>query len=230
MDVGTYAAVSGGITAQERLDAITNNLANASTPGFKAELLAQEALEDGTTKGTLKTNFANGPIEATGNTLDVAISGPGFLVVDTPRGERLTRNGRLALDADGILTTSEGYRVQGEGGSELRVRDGRLTIDPSGAIKSGNQQVGSLRLATVASPDKLTRENGTFFAPGREKLVEVDPQATRIVQSALEGANVSPIESLVALIETMRGFEAYMQAAQKLDDMTGRAITDVGRV
>src|SRR5882724_3052072 len=120
MDAGMYAAVSGSLAAQQRLDAIANNLANASTPGFKAELLIQRSDEVGgrsgtvgatptpITRGDLQTNFANGPVEHTGNPLDIALSGPGFLVVDGPRGERLTRRGTLAIDGDGILTTSDG--------------------------------------------------------------------------------------------------------------------------
>jgi flagellar basal-body rod protein FlgF len=236
-----YAAVSGSLAAQQRLDVIANNLANASTPGFKAELLVQRADEIGTrtgnvnatptaiTRGTLQTNFANGPIERTGNPLDVALSGSGFLVVDGPHGERLTRRGNLAIDGDGVLTTSDGLRVQGQGGGELRVGGGPVTIDDKGVVKVGDAAIGALRVVDVNDPQTLLRESGTTFAPGREAPHELDPGATQVVQSALEGANLSPVQSLVALIDTMRGFEAYLHAADRLDQMTAHAITDVGR-
>ncbi len=246
MNAGMYAAVSGSLAAQQRLDAIANNIANASTPGFKAELLVQRTDELGgtagpggatpgtvpmpVTHGTLQTDFADGPIEHTGNTLDVALSGPGFLVVDGPHGERLTRRGALALDGDGVLTTSDGWRVQGQGGNEIRIGGGPVTITPNGTVTAHGATVGTLRIVTVDKPAALVRESGTVFAPGPERLTDVEPGTTRVTQSALEGANLSPIQSLVALIDTMRGYEAYMQAAQRLDQVTAHAITDVARV
>ncbi len=243
MDAGLYAAVSGSLTAQERLDAIANNLANASTPGFKAELLVQSVDPIGgppgpggatnpvvATRGTLQTNFADGPIEHTGNSLDVALSGPGFLVIDTPQGERLTRRGSLAIDGSGALTTSDGMRVQGQDGGEVHVGSGPVAIDPTGLVQVHGATVGTLRLVTVGDPSTLVRENGTVFKAGREPIADAAPGTTRVMQGALEGANVSPVEGLVQLVETMRGFEAYMTAAQRLDQITSRAITDVGRV
>lgn len=242
MNAGMYAAVSGSLAAQQRLDAIANNLANASTPGFKAELLVQRAEEIGTrtadvgasptpvTRGTLQTNFADGPIERTGNPLDVALTGPGFLVVDGPHGERLTRRGNLAVDADGALTTSDGLRVQGQGGAELHVGGGGpVSIDENGVVKRDGATVGTVRIVTVSNPSTLIRENGTSFVAGRETPHDVEPGSTHVIQSALEGANISPVQGLVALIDTMRGFEAYLNAAQRLDQVTSHAITDVGR-
>ena len=139
MNAGLYSAVSGGVSALTRLDAITNNLANASTPGFKAERVVQRAEQVGTappsattvatpiTRGTLETDFSQGSLETTGNPLDVALSGPGFLVVDGPQGERLTRRGNLALDTEGFLTTSDGARVQGDNG-DIHVGPGAVAM------------------------------------------------------------------------------------------------------
>jgi flagellar basal-body rod protein FlgG len=241
MNAGLYSAVSGGISALTRLDAITNNLANASTPGFKAERVVQRAEHIGTappsdttietpiTRGTLETDFTQGPIEATGNALDIAISGPGFLVVDGSQGERLTRRGNFALDTEGYLTTSDGARVQGDSG-DIHIGNGPVTIGADGTVNSAGQSVGKLKLVTVADPSALVREGGTTFAAGSQALTEAEPSETHVLQGSIEGANLSPVENLVALIDTMRGFEAYMQAAQKLDQVTGKAISDVGKV
>jgi flagellar basal-body rod protein FlgG len=240
VNAGLYSAVSGSVLAQTRLDAITNNLANASTPGFKAERLVQRAEQVGTapsapavstpvTRGHLETDFSQGPIAPTGNPLDVALSGDGFLVVDGAHGERLTRRGNFAVDGDGFLTTSDGLRVQGENG-DLNVGRGPVAITPDGGVRAGNAAVGKLRVVKVTDPAALVREGGTMFAPGTQRPVAVAPGEVEVVQGSLEGATLSPVENLVALIDTMRGFEAYMRAAERLDQVTGRAISDVGRV
>jgi len=244
MNAGIYSAVSGGVMALTRLDAITNNLANASTPGFKAERVAQRAVAVGTTSDAtavdtpitrvvVETDFSQGPIEPTGNPLDVALDGNGFLVVDSPRGERLTRRGNFEIDAEGFLATKDGWRVQGENG-DLRVGGGAstgpLVISPDGSVRAGDLSAGKLRIVTVADPGKLVREGGTVFAAGSLPLVAAAQGDASVRQGALEGANASPVESLVRLIDTMRGYEAYMRAAERLDQVSGRAVSDVGRV
>ncbi len=241
MNAGLYSAVSGSLSALTRLDAITNNLANASTPGFKAERLVQRAERVGTappsattvptpiTRGTLETDFTQGPVEATGNPLDVALSGQGFLVVNGPQGERLTRRGNLALDTEGYLTTSDGARVQGDGG-DIHVGNGPVAIGSDGSVRAGDQQVGKLRLVAVADPSALVREGGTTFAAGGQALTDAEAGEVRVLQGSLEAANLSPVENLVALVDTMRGFEAYMRAAERLDSATGKAISDVGKI
>jgi flagellar basal body rod protein FlgG len=242
VNAGLYSAVSGSVAAQTRLDAITNNLANASTPGFKAERLVQRAEPVGTappsattvptpvTSAVLETDFSQGSLTTTGNPLDVALSGDGFLVVDGPHGERLTRRGNLAIDADGFLATSDGLRVQGENGDLNVGRGGPISITPDGGVRTGDLSVGKLRVVEVPQPAALVREGGTMFALGSQKPVAVAPGDVAVIQGALESANLSPVENLVALIDTMRGFEAYMRAAERLDQVTGRAVTDVGRV
>lgn len=241
MEAGIYSAVSGSIVAQKRLDAIANNLAYATTSGFKGERFAQEAERVGTsqfnpavvstpiTRGHLHTDFDQGKILPTGGPLDVALSGDGFLVVLSERGERLTRRGGLAIDGEGFLTTQEGLRVQGEGG-DIEVPPGALSISSSGAVSVGAEEVGKLRIGTVADPSRLGRDTGTLFNPGNQPIIDVDPAAVQVSQGAIEGSNVSPISALAAMIETVRGFEAYMQAAERMDEITGRAINEVGRV
>ena len=241
MNAGIYSAVSGSISALARLDAISNNVANASTPGFKAERFVQRAARAGSpapppttvatpiTRGHLETDFSQGAIESTGNPLDVALDGTGFMVVAGDRGERLTRRGNFQIDAEGFLATSDGMRVQGENG-DLQVGAGPVAIAPNGTVQRDGAVVGKLKLVTVKEPAHLVREGGSLFGKGNEALIDVTPDQVRVVQSALEGANVSPVESLVAMVEAMRGFEAYMHAAERLDQVTAKAISDVGRV
>jgi flagellar basal-body rod protein FlgF len=243
---GIYSAVSGSLSAQTKLDAIADNLANASTPGFKATLLLQRADHAGKgpvmangvptpiNRGKLQTDFSQGPIQADGDPLHVALQGKGFLVVETPRGERLTRRGTLTVDASGNLATSDGMRVQGDGGdislaAALR-SGGAVAISSDGTVRVGNTQVGKLRLVNVGDPQALAREGSGLFAPAKQALVDADPTTLSVRQGALEGANITPIQSLVALIETMRGYETYMNTTNRLDQVAAKSISDVGRV
>lgn len=241
MNAGIISAVSGSLAAQTRLDALANNLANANTAGFKAERVLQTAERAGSaaqpptavptpiTRERVTTDFAQGPISSTGNPLDVALAGDGFFVVATDRGERLTRSGNFQLDAEGYLATGDGARVQGVDG-DIRIPEGTIAVGADGSVRAGDARVGDLRIVTVADPSALVRESGTRFAPGGQALAEAAPGSVRVIQGSIEGANLAPVEGLVALIETVRGFETYMRAAERLDQVTARAISDVGRV
>ena len=241
MDAGIFSAVSGSLAAQTRLDAIANNLANANTAGFKAERVLQRAAQAGEiapslttvptpiTRDRVETDFSQGPITQSGNPLDVALATDGFLVVKTERGERLTRSGGFSIDSAGYLATGDGSRVQGTSG-DINISASPVVITADGGVRAGEQQVGQLRLVNVEDPTRLVRESGTRFAAGNQALTDVTPGRVRVVQGAIEGANLAPVAGLVALIETVRGFETYMRAAERLDQVTAKAISEVGRV
>jgi len=241
MDAGIFSAVSGSMAAQTRLDALANNLANASTAGFKAERVLQRAERAGeiappptavptpVTREHVVTDFTQGPINQSGNPLDIALAGEGFLVVKTDRGERLTRSGNFTIDSEGYLATNDGSRVQGTSG-DISIPESPVVIATDGSVRAGEQRVGQLRIVTVEDESGLLRENGTRFAPGAQVPVEAPVGSVRVVQGAVEGANLSPVEGLVSLIETVRGFETYMRAAERLDQVTAKAIAEVGRV
>ena len=241
MDAGIFSAVSGSMAAQTRLDALANNLANANTPGFKAERVLQRAEKAGeiappptaiptpVTREFVQTDFTQGPVNQSDNPLDVALAGEGFFVVKTERGERLTRSGNFTIDAEGYLATSDGSRVQGTSG-DISIPESPVVIASDGTVRAGEQRVGQLRVVTVEKVEALLRENGTRFAPGAQVPADAPVGSVRIIQGAVEGANLSPVEGLVSLIETVRGFETYMRAAERLDQVTAKAIAEVGRV
>jgi len=239
-----YSAVSGSMSALDRLDALTNNLANASTPGFKAQLLVQRSVQGRgvagrssvstpLNKAEVQTDFSQGSIEHDGSSFHLALSGPGFFVVDGPGGERLTRRGSFTLDQQGFLVTSEGQRVQGDGG-DLQLgdaaQDGPVEVGADGTVQVGINRLGQVRVVTVADPQKLQRAGASQFIAGSQTLSNAPDGTVTVQQGAVEAANSSPIQNLVALIETMRGFEAYMNATTRLDQVNGRAISDVAKV
>jgi len=239
-----YSAVSGSLSALDRLDALTNNLANASTPGFKAHLMVQEsrhgkpATRPGTVstpfnRAQLQTDFSQGSIERDGSTFHLALSGPGFFVVDGDGGQQLTRRGSFSLDQQGYLVTSEGKRVQGDGG-DLQLgdaaQDGPIEIGNDGTIQVGINRLGKVRVVTVADPQELERAGSSAFLANGQAVTDAPEGSFAVRQGALEAANGSPVQNLVAMIETMRGFEAYMTATSRMDQVNERAISDVARV
>jgi flagellar basal-body rod protein FlgG len=248
MNRGIYTVASGGLAAQARMEAVAQNLANVNTAGYKAERLlfrvrplgaddsdatlhpvldrtAAQVAEVATVR-----DFSQGPVRPSGNPLDVAIEGDGFLAVATPRGERYTRAGNFTLDADGYLVTSRGERVQGENG-DLRLPPGEVAIGGDGGVRVDGANVGRLRLVTVGDPPALVPEGATLFAPAPKVVATpLDAAAVRLHPGALEGANVDAVSSMVELVDVARGYESYMRALQQLDQVSQRSIDDVGRV
>lgn len=246
MNFAMISAVSGGLSALQKLDAITTNLANVSTVGFKGILHTQVAdhanrvqelsgdVRTPINRSRLVGDHSQGPIDRTGNPLHVALDGEGFFLVETPQGERLTRRGTFGLDDEGYLVTAEGHRVQGENGDlELGAAGRRgeaVQIGADGSVQVGQNPVGKLRVVDGGDPSAMHREAGGLYRAASEDLVPVEQQAFTIHQGATEGSNVSAVEELVAMIETMRGFEAYMNAMDRMDSINERSIRDVGRI
>lgn len=245
MNHAAFSAVSGSLSALDRLDALTNNLANASTPGFKAQLLVQRSAHGKANQAPgrvatpfnhaeLQTDFSQGPIERDGATYHLALSGKGFFVVDAGAGgQLLTRRGSFTLDQQGFLVNGEGQRVQGDGG-DIQLGDaaqnGPIEIGNDGTIQQGLNRLGKVRVVDVADPQQLDRAAGSAFTAGAQAVGNAADGTYSVLQGALEGTNASPVTNLVALIETMRGFETYMTATQRLDQVNEKSIGDVGRV
>ena len=250
MNRGIYTLTSGGIAALARLDAVAQNLANVGTAGYKAERLifqvkplASAANAGATplqpalgrtaaqvTQVATVRDFATGPVRASGNALDVAISGNGFFAVATPRGERYTRQGSFARDPEGYLVTQHGERVQGDSG-DLQLPDGDVAIGDDGTIAVNGSSIGRLKVVSFGETPALVPEGAALFAPAPGAVPEtLDATAVRLQPGAVEGANVDAASGMIELIDVMRGFETYMHAMQRLDEVTQRSITDVGRV
>jgi len=240
---GLFIAASGMLAAQIRQDVIANNLANATNPGFKGEVLSQVAFGDmllsntltgerigplstGTLVTDIKPNLTNNGFRWTQNTLDLAIGGNGFFAVQTPNGVRYTRNGAFTTDAEGFLTTAQGDRVLGTNGRPLDLSGGeRVSIARNGEVRVGNRLVGTV--AVVALQPNSLRKEGDNYLTGT-----VDPTAKvgMVAQGALESSNVNTVKEMVSLIENMREFEADQKMIRAIDDTLGGAVNQVGRV
>jgi len=244
MDNSLLVSLSQQIAAYRSMDVIANNIANASTPGFKRESAKFEEYvtmvrpSEGQTgkqpisfvkdAGTVR-DTSQGNITATGAPLDLALNGDGFFAVATPQGERYTRDGHFSLNGAGQIITSDGYAVQGEGGAiTVTPTDGDIHVAADGTISSvvnGTlNQLGKLRLTDFADPRSLTRQGANLYSTTQSGI----PAKATVVQGALESSNVQPVLEISKMIEVMRAYEATATLSKSQDDMTRDAITKLG--
>ena len=170
---GIYAALSGAVAQSAALDVVANNVANASTVGFKArtlsfrELLSEAQAANETLRQVemdgIETDFRAGAIRETGNATDLALSGDGFFVVDVEGTERYTRGGAFMLSNEGTLVTTDGDPVLGEGGAIQVFDSERLRVDEQGRVWSGDAEVGALRVVTFEDLTTLERVGGGYW-------------------------------------------------------------------
>jgi flagellar basal-body rod protein FlgF len=250
MVVGMLEAVQGCLKEQARMDILSNNLANASTAGYKASRVSFQDMVGGIGSTqhpsprieptsppppvtdaliSVKTDFSQGSFRFTGNSLDLAVHGDGLFKVRTLDGDRYTRKGNFSLDGEGYLITSEGSRVLGKGGP-IAIAGDRIEVDREGRILVDGSVVGQLDVVRVPDPQALVRESGLLFRlpEGSEELPVT--QDVTIQQGYLEDSNVNVAGEMVTMIHSMRAFESYQKAMGLLDGLDDRAINHVGRV
>jgi flagellar basal-body rod protein FlgF len=247
MDNALLVGLSRQVALQRELDVIANNLANINTNGFKGdsvqfeEYLSSPARADSfpladrrvsfvQDRATI-TDYAQGPLSQTGSPLDVAIAGDGFLVVDTPAGERYTRNGSLSRSANGDLVTSEGYRVRGANGAiQFDQNDADILIARDGTISAmnGNQIAdrGKIRLVQFADPQRLSKEGLSLLsAPGQQPQAAT---AATLVQGMVEKSNVQPVVEMGRMIEVTRAYTTLANLMTRTDELRRTAINKLG--
>lgn len=222
MDRLIYLAMSGAKATMQRQEVLAHNLANASTTGFRAELAAFRAVPvqgDGAStrvyalESTVGVDMQPGVVQSTGRPLDVAMRGNAWLAVQALDGtEAYTRAGALEVNADGLVVTAAGLPVVGEGGPINVPSGARVAIAPDGSVSATvgegrPQAVGRLKLVTPEGA--LARgEDGLFRAANGD--LGADPNA-RVQEGALEGSNVSAVETMVGMIAAARQFEHQMK-------------------
>lgn len=257
MNYGMYLSATGVLTNMHRQDVIANNLANASTTGFRRDLaaftqrlpesrenpgafgLASDLLDrlgGGTFVRPTQTDFSDGPLTETHNDLDLAISGQGFFAVNvTEDGQThaaLSRDGRLTLTRDGrLVTTTAGHDVLDVNNRPIQLDPRvKVQIDETGVIRQGNTVIAQLKLVDVQDTAKLTHKGfGLYDAPAG--AFESDAQARgRVLQGWLEESNVDPISEMVAMIESTRAINNNTSLLRQHDLLNERAVNQLGRL
>ena len=213
-------------------DAHAQNLANASTVGYRKRLTSAEAFSSAlrqasgldTPKLKEGIDFSSGDLRDTDQPLDVAVEGKGFFVIKTERGERFTRAGAFQLDADGFLVTQNGEKVDGRTGPiQLDPQRGKPSIDTDGRVTQGGEQVGAIRVVEFADERELVAEDsGMFRAPQGARPREATTSKVR--QHMLEAANVNVVDELVQMISGFRSFEAVQKTLLGIDRVKSQAI------
>lgn len=244
--------LSRQMTLERELDVVANNIANVNTNGFKAdksmfeEYLASNAHEDTFSgrdrrvsfvqdRGTYR-DFSQGPTELTKNPLDVAIDGNAFLVVQTPAGERYTRDGGLKIDAQGQLVTASGDAVLGTGGPIVfQPTDKEINIAADGGISvlEGTSRVdslrGKLRLVSFAQAQQLLKEGSNLYSAGQGAAPRPDATA-RVHQGYIEKSNVNSVLEMTHMIEVTRAYTQMATMLQTQSDLHKSAIEKLADV
>lgn len=245
---GLYSAASGMLAEEMRQSAVANNVANAATPGFKRQAPVsmgfynvfskkmrgpfywetQAAPGGGAKMVETYPDLGAGAFRETGNPLNVALSGPGYMAIDTPRGERYTRSGDFTVDIDGNLATQDGYKVQSVEGKPIDVRGGKVNISRDGHVTVDGVEAGQIRMVEFETPQRLVREGANLYsAPDEIAQRSAAAADTTVQQSYLEMSNVSMPYEMIQMIQGARIYEANQKIIQSLDSTMGALIEHV---
>jgi flagellar basal-body rod protein FlgF len=229
----------------DALEITANNLANLNTTGFKGDrafhTLLRETVNDSgypegiglTVNRSVRTDrnidYSDGDILSTGRNLDVAIRGDGFLTIQTPRGERYTRNGNMHLDSNSTLRTADGNPVLGVSGRPITLGTGEIHISDNGGVYLNGEEVDRLKVVVFQDRSQVEKEGEALFYSKSEETPAL--RTDMVVRSGyLEQANVNAIKSMVEMINIMRHFEAIQRSVNhEMNDMNGKVIDRLGR-
>uniref|UniRef100_A0A7C3WRJ6 Flagellar hook basal-body protein n=1 Tax=Desulfobacca acetoxidans TaxID=60893 RepID=A0A7C3WRJ6_9BACT len=239
MHLGYDMAAYMGIRALRELEVVSHNLANASTPGFKRELLNLWRLRNLEIPGedrpayldVLSRDFSQGALQTTENETDLALEGRGFFKVEAPQGLRYTRNGCFHLTPDRRLVTAQGYSVLGKNGPiTLDAIDQKFAVDEQGGIHLDNSLADRLAVVDFAHPQDLRPVGQNYFVPGPDAGEELEARDTRVLQGMVEASNVDPVAAAVSLITIQRSFESYLQVLDTFAASDRKVVEDLGHV
>jgi flagellar basal-body rod protein FlgG len=216
--------------AQRRLDIVSRNIANVSTPGYKRKIGFNEAINGAR---NLLPNIAarvyaeQGKLEATGNSMDLAISGEGYLKLRNGDAFLYTRQGQFRRDADGLLVTPQGYVLQQAAGGDL-VTDREVAIEQDGTVLAAGVPIARIALERPTSAAAMTPVGESFFASvGARGMEEVD--GARLRAGMIESSNVSLGDEMTQSMLALREAESGARLIRIYDDLMGRAVTMLGQ-
>lgn len=242
MENAQLIGLSRQIALRHQMNVVANNVANINTDGFKAQSLMFEEYVmpvashndfshsdqplSYTHDWATANDFTGGAIAQTGNFLDIALQGDGFLTVQTPAGDRYTKAGALKIDNTGLLVDDSGHPVLSQGGQiRFGPEETNIQFNEDGSVLSSAGNKGTLRIVEFENPQALVREGNNLFSGGSPLTTTSD---TRVVQGALERSNVSGVIAIAEMIRVNRSYQSVAKMIQKQDELRSKAIGVLG--
>lgn len=250
---GIYSLLSAAKAQQRRLETTSNNLANVNTPGFKGDqAVFREFLNDaigqdleseeeqfvhhefispfsyGGTSYTITDgivpNMSNGSFKNTGKNLDIAIGSRGFFTVETPHGQRYTRNGQFQRNADGFLITQSGDKVLGEKGP-IQLNGSSIVIGNTGTIMVDGKNIDNLKITDFKKESELMKLGNNYWVPHNKTQIPQKAENISIMQGFIESSNVNTVPEMVNMITVNRAFGASQNAIRSIDELDSKSIS-----
>jgi flagellar basal-body rod protein FlgG len=224
------------VRTMAKLDYTSNNIANVSTPGFKAEYLNYIMKDSGKSMSEnvpsyseeLATDYSQGTLHKTDNLLDFALQGEGFFVVQTNAGLAYTRKGDFTLNANNELVAKSGDFVMGKSG-KITLPDKDIIVDESGIIKNGENQVDQLKIVNFENRQVLTHAGEGLFKDQGNGIIQKEFNS-KVINGALEISNVNAIKEMIQMIDLQRTYETYQKLIHAIDDQDKLATGKIGKV
>ncbi|MBC8317920.1 MAG: flagellar basal-body rod protein FlgF [Desulfobulbaceae bacterium] len=234
--LGLLESTETMLAQTQRLNQVTNNLANIDTSGYKREDITfwemlYTANDNRQRVGKalkLVTNQDQGSAEVTGNPLDFMISGDGFFRIQTPDGIRYSRAGRFTTNSQGQMVTPQGHLVLGEGGP-IVINGDDISVSQDGTFLVDNQTVGRLAIAAFADGDSLEKDGTNLFRLS-DTGQEIAAANFQIQQGSLEGSNVNTVSEMANMLKLHRAYETQQKVIRTFDEMDSKAINSVGKL
>jgi flagellar basal-body rod protein FlgF len=236
-------AASGMRARMQSLDMLANNIANASTGGYKgdsefytlftSEAASEDSMDPQVTLPSIQsrwTDFSQGLLQPTGNPLDFGLSGKGFFTVKGPSGSLYTRNGSFQVSSNGSVVTPEGYPLLLQGGQTLQANPAQpVEVSPDGSVRQQGQLLGQLQLVSFKNASVLDKQGSNYFVNTSAGAPE-DASGVEVQQGKLENSNVNPAQAAVRLISVSRQFEMMQKAISIAGEMGRKSIEEVAKV
>lgn len=238
MQDSLYVSLSSQIALERRLNTIADNVANASTIGFRSTGIRFQDVVSGTgarsvsfsSPGDTYLSGAHGSMTETGNPFDFAIQGDAWFGIETPAGTVMTRDGRFSMNENGELMSIEGYPVLDAGGAPIQLdpRNGPPQAGADGSLRQGDQLVGAIGLFDFDPGENFVRYGNSGIVPAREPEPVVDRVDVGVAQGFLEESNVNPMLEMTRLITVQRAFENIAALIRQADSSTQDTIKALG--
>lgn len=234
MHKGIYIAISGAVLKQNQLEVIAQNLANTDSIGYKREYITfsdylikeiNQASDDKimTNLNKVYYDFSKGEFIRSGRPLDIAIEGDGFIALE---GNLYTRRGDLKIDDDGFLVNFKGLKVLGKNGFIKVGKNIIPAITSDGKVIVDGNTIDEVKIVDFEKYDNLVKKDSSiFYTTDSGKEIQVS-----ILTGYLETSNVSPVNEMISMIQTLRDFESYQKAVQIFDESINKIVNDIARI